>query len=92
MADENSMRVGLEARDAAREDLLKSAIDMQKLAKFTVFSVHRGALAYADDKLQAAQETLLTALARVAQGPFPFSALLCPTRLRLPSPWSTVSG
>ena len=52
----DAIRTRMEAYDKMREDVIKQSRDVQKLSKQAVFSVHRGQLADARNKLNQAEK------------------------------------
>jgi predicted translin family RNA/ssDNA-binding protein len=54
-ADFDAIRKRLDEVDAKREDLIKKSRDVQKLSKQAIFSIQRGNLNDADDKLRSAK-------------------------------------
>lgn len=65
----DAIRQRMDTYDKLREEVIKQSRDVQKLAKQAIFSVHRGALADAQKKLDEAKKIALSILAMMEQSP-----------------------
>ena len=65
----DALRARMDAYDKLREDVIKQSRDIQKLAKQAIFSVHRGALGEAKQKLEQSSQMVKVIEAMVAPHP-----------------------
>ena len=68
-SDLANIKIRLDAYDAARENVIKTSRDIQKLSKQAIFSLHAGKVSDAENKLSKASSIAKEILPNIAEHP-----------------------